>query len=350
MATTQDLSQLIIEESPRPDGAATTTPYRLSTNVFYLPGREIGFQPGRVDDDRSDEFRGYSVAVSPIVDSYSPTGAFNMRAYANYLVPLLMMAGWDFVHTAGDGVILDPDGAVIPAGAHRWVGTRRSSITAKTAQITNCYADEGQWYRVQGAAITHWTLNPQGEFAGDAVALVMKRLTVDPNLTPVIDALSIPSFRRGDLTITGLSGSSAPADFGLDFTNPVEPTKGFGTATASDYPDTMEVTDADLPATTGAIPKKSINSIDFDAFMNGATFAMMAKWKTQHATIGVSGYPFSLWVDLPNVGYNSATIPTLKNTRRYPLDLGFKAYLDSTAGYDAKITVVNGIAAYETLV
>ncbi|MGH8984922.1 MAG: hypothetical protein ACRDY6_13750, partial [Acidimicrobiia bacterium] len=47
-----------IEETPRYDGAVSTTPYRLSTNLHYFPIK--GFKPtiGREFLDRSDELRG----------------------------------------------------------------------------------------------------------------------------------------------------------------------------------------------------------------------------------------------------------------------------------------------------
>lgn len=348
MATTEDLVRFRIEETPRPEGAVTTTPYRLSTDVIYLPVQEAGFQPAPEWDERGDEVRGVKGVPPNLVNAYAPEGTVNIRAYANILTYLFAIAGWDYTHTAGDGVILDPDGGVIPAGAHRWVYEKRGGITNRTGEFTIVYADEEEYIQVQGAAISEWTLNPDGAFTSNLIALVWGRLNSDPSLTPTYDSWDIPNFRRGDMTLDWLADSATFSDFNIAATNPSLRLKDFGTATSSYFPDRNEFDDANI-LVTGAAPKTTLADADLDAFMAGDTWSATAKWVSP-TNIGITSYPYSLWIEMPAVQYVSGTVPAMRNVRRFPMDLGWQAAIDEGTGVDCKITIVSGVAAIETYV
>lgn len=347
MPTTVDAVQLAIEETPRYEGAASTAPYRVSTDVAYLPIQTLGLQPNPQLIDRSDEVRGIEGAPEQLIDTYEIAGALGMRAYFNLLTYLLQISGFTGVHTAGDGVIVDPDAVAIPAGAHRWVFTKRGGITAKTAQLLMAYVDEAVFVRGQGVGISNWTLNANGDYSADLMGLVFANIA-DPNLTPVFDSAAIPHGRRGDLTLTWLAGSGVTEDFSLACSNPLLRRRTLSIAPSSYYPDKMEHGD-DKVVMSGSIPKTVLADADIDALLAAGTFAAEARWQTP-VDIGASGYPYSMWIEMPKCQYVGGTLDDLANRRRFGGSFDWQAAWDSVAGYDVKITLVNGVTAVETYV
>lgn len=345
MATLVDTAQLIVEESPRYEGAPLTAPYRLSSNVLYMPVQEAGLEPGPLFDSRGDEVRGLNAEPPGLIDGHEVSGALNMRAYANALPFLLTIAGWSGAFTAGDGIITDPDANVIPVGASRWVFTKRTGNVAKTAQLTLAYADEAMFVRGQGVGISTWSLNAAGAFQSTLAGLVYGKIA-DPSLVPSYDSLSIPHFRRGDLSLTWLGGGAAATDFSMTFPNPIERYSSLGLASPSFFPDLMEHGD-EIIVPTGSIPKRSFDETDLDALMAGTTFAAEARWSSPKM-IGATAYPYRMWIEMPACQYTSLDAPSMRNVRRFPATFGFKAALDEVGGYDARITIVNAVAAVET--
>lgn len=334
MATTCDLVQVILEETPPAEG---DTPV-LSNDIFYMPATEVPLQPNPSYDDRSDEVRCLEGSAPPQIAGYLPSGGFNMRMYPNLLPVLFAIAGYDATVTPGDGIIQDPDNVAVPSGAYLWEFERRPDVTAQTAQVTNVFVDELQYIRSIGSGISTFTLSPDGIFSSDLLALVWARLNSDPNLTPVYDDFDVPNLRRGDLYIQWLADGAPLADWNLTSTNPLIQGKNFGVASGSYFPDTLEV-DEGIPEVTGASPKTTMSDADLDAFMDATTFAALARWTSPAFIVGA--YPYKMWADMPAVAYVSGTVPAMRRARRHPLDLGWKAFHDSVAGYDIKFTIVN---------
>lgn len=411
MPTTQDLAQLVIEETPRYEGAPLTAPYRLSSNVLYMPAQEVGLEPGPQFDSRSDEIRGLEGEPPGLVDGHEVVGTINMRAYANPLVYLLTIAGWTGTVTAGGALVADGNettatgvnaidsttvnvastaefpssgtfllttagpvttavtytgktptsftgcgshpattgGEVVtgqaPTGTSRWVFTKRTGTVAKSAQITVAFADEGQFLRGQGMGISTFGLNAAGMFTSSLVGLVFGSIA-DPNLTPSYDSLSIPHFRRGDLRLSWLGGGASATDFSMTFPNPLIRYSSLGLDTPSYFPDLLEHGDEKI-VPTGSIPKRVLDTDDLAAVLAGTTFAAKARWRSPK-TIAATGYPYSMWIKMPACQYTGVDLPSLRNVRRFPATFPFKAAIDETLGYDARITIVNSVAAVET--
>lgn len=411
MATTKDLAQLIIEETPRYEGAPNTAPTRLSTNVLYLPVQEAGLEPGPQFDSRGDEVRSLEGEPPGLIDGYEVTGALNVRMYGNLLPYLLTIAGWSGVATAGGTLIADGNettvtginalnsatvnvadtsdfpsagtflltttgpvttavtytgktatsftgcgshpatvgGEVVtgnaPTGTTKWVFDKRTGTQAKTAQITLAYADELMFVRGQGMGISTFTMGANGLFTSTLLGLVFAKIS-DPNLTPSYDSLSIPHFRRGDVTLSWLTGSAETTDFTMTFPNPLLRYSALGQA--SYFPSTLEHGD-DRIIPVGTIPKRVLDGDDLDALLAGTTFSARARWKSPKV-IGATAYPYSMWVKMPACQYTSGDMPSMRNVRRFPASFGFKAAIDEAAGYDCRITIVNAVTAVETYV
>jgi len=350
VATTIDCVQLMSEETPRPEGAATTAPYRLSSgNVIYLPGQNARISPNPQFLDRSDEMRGIEGGVPNLLDTFDPDGEINIRAYMNSLPWLLNACGLTGAWTAGNGVITDPDGTVIPAGANRWVFTKRGGITAKTFQVIAAYVDEGVFLKGQGFGVNQLSMTADGALQAQLSGIVVKRVS-DPNLTPTFDSQIIPHARRGDLTLTWLTGSGTTDDFSFQIANPLVKRRTLSLTTPSYFPDVLEHGDARVRL-TGSIPKTVLDPDDYDALVNATTFLAKARWKTPK-TIGATGYFYSMWIEMPAAQYSGGGPNALSNARRFGQDLDFWAAWDEAAGYDFKITVCNAVtsAQWETLV
>jgi hypothetical protein len=331
-----------MEETPRYEGAASTTPYRISTYKAFLPVQSLGVQPNPQLIDRSDELRGIEGAPDQLIDTYEIAGSLQMRNYFNLLTYLLEISGMVGTLGVGNGIITDPDGAVIPTGAFRWVFTKRGGITAKTAQLQMAYVDEAVFVKGQGVGISNWTLNADGQYTADLMGLVFANVA-DPNLTPVFDSAVIPHGRRGDISLTWLASSGTTEDFSLAVSNPLMRRRTLGISPASYYPDKMEHGD-DKVALTGSIPKTVLADADVDALLAASTFAATAKWITPKS-IGATSKKYSMWVEMPRCQYIGGTLDDLANRRRFGGSFDWRASWDETAGYDFKITLVNAVPA-----
>lgn len=98
-----DYFALAMEESPRYEGAAATTPYRVSTSFLYLPGSAMRINANPSFIDRADELRNLQGDVPLVVEAFAPDGAITERGYVNHIAWLLTLAGFKPTITTGDG-------------------------------------------------------------------------------------------------------------------------------------------------------------------------------------------------------------------------------------------------------
>lgn len=343
MATTKDCVQFIYEETPRYEGAPTTTPYRLSTVTRYMPIQTVRLDPAPQHLDRSDEVRGFEGALPRLIDGYEPAGALTVRAYLNDLAFLLNSCGLTATIAAGDGVITDPDSAVIPTGASRIVFSKRGGITAKTMQAILCYVNEGVFLKGQGFGVSSLNLDANGQVNADLMGLVVANVA-DPNLSPSFDVGTIQHVRRGGLTLSWLASSGTTDDFSLSLSNPLNRRNALGVA--SYFPTKMEHGDERVYL-TGSIPKSVLADADVDALIAASTFAASARW-VSNSNIGASGYPYKLWVEMPSCQLVGGSFDDIANRRRRGGSFDWFAAWDESAGYDFKFTVVCALSALET--
>lgn len=403
-----DFVQIALEESPVYDGAPAAAPYRVSTDLLYLPARSARIAPSPLHLDRADELRGVPGAPPRLIDGFEPVGNLSVRAYAKLLTWLLELAGFQGAVTAGGPAVAGPesttvtgvnalDSAVVnvastarfpssgsfilggvavtytgktatsftgcgahaatvggetvfdnvPGGASKWVFSKREAINAQTAQIIINYARQAMKVTGNGYGVSNLTLNAMGEAAADLMGLVCKRAAVDAATVPAYPAMSIPPFRRRELWISDLAGGGRIADWNIAISNPLERIFGLGLAVPTAFPDAMEHGD-DQVQVTGSIPKRVLDETDFDAIVNASTFAAKASFSSS-ATIGATSYPYKLVIDMPACQYVSGQPGEMGNRRRFGMDdVGFFAAYSEASGYDARITVVNDVTAIKT--
>ncbi|RDI73311.1 hypothetical protein Gocc_2911 [Gaiella occulta] len=411
MPTTVDCVQIVSEETPRPEGAATTAPYRLSSgNVLWLPGQTVKLRPNPQFLSRDDELRGIEGAVPQLLDHYEPDLTLKVRAYPDLLVWLLQVVGLTGTYTAGGATTTDANkttatgvnalnSAVVnvastadfpasgtfimggvataytgktatsftgcgahaatvggeaingnaPTGTNKWVFGKRGGITAKTFQALLAFVDEGVFLKGQGCGLTQLGMDAEGNIDASGQALVAARVA-DPNLAPAFTTQAVPHFRRGDLSLSWLTGSGTTENFSFLIANQLTPRRTLSLATPSYFPDVMEHGD-DKVKLTGAIPKTVLDPDDYDALVAASTWSARARWQSPKM-IGATSYPYTMWIEMPACQYTDGEPDDLANKRRFGQTLNYWAAWDEAAGYDFRITLVNGLtsAQWETLV
>lgn len=408
-----DFVELAIEESPINEAtyASTLTPNRKSTNLLYPPSRTARIAPSPAHLSRADELRGIRGEVPRLIETFEPVGVLTTRAYGDLMTWLLALAGFDYVVTPGAAGVTTPHattvvganalnsptlvladtgglpnvGSVVigantiaytgitratntltgvaahpayvggeavngnvPVGATKWVFTKRGGINARTARIRTNYADENVLLEGYGFGVSSLGLNASAEASADLMGLFMRRLAADTVTVPAVQSESVQPFRRGDLYVSALAGGGVLSDWTISIANSLERVRTASLSPASDWPDLMELGD-DQVAVTGTLPKRVLSGADYDALMAATTFAMTARWMGR-TTIGATTMPYSLWAEMPKCQYVGGDQDELQNRRRHGFSPDWFAAWDSAAGYDVKLTLVNGTAAIETYV
>lgn len=407
-----DFVELAIEESPVNESnvGSVVAPFRTSTVKTYPPARTARLAPAPQHLSRADELRGIRGEVPRLIDGYEPAGVLTSRAYADLLTFLLPLAGWVGTWTAGGAAVtdpatttvqganglnsaiinvvdagpLDPSGTVIinglavtytgktatsltgagahaayaggesvvgnvPVGANRWVFLKRDAIDARSAKLRINYATENVLMEGYGFGISSLQLPASGEMSADLMGLYLRRLAADTGTVPSIPASVIPPFRRAELYVSALAGGGRLSDFTIGIANALERIKSMSQPTVSDWPDALEYGDDEVQV-SGTIPKRILTGADIDALIAATTFSMTARWQARKV-IGATTKPYGLWFEMPKVQYTGGEPDEMGgNKRRFGFNPDWFAMYDETAGYDAKITLVNGVTATETYV
>lgn len=328
-------------------GNEVNTP-TLSTKVIYTPLKTFTPALGPAHLMRDDELRGVDEPIAALPEAYDPSWALDTRAYPDVTGFELKNCLGAPTSTAGDGVITDPDTVVIPTGATRHVWTAPygpSGANPQTSQRQASYKDESTYFKLKGCATTQLALSsPESggvDLTANGPALYMVRQS-DPSLTASYESLTIPPFERAHLTITTWLGSTAETeDFTVQVDNPVETVRTLGVA--SKFPDVVEKGDGPI-VVSGSIPKRHINSTDYDALLNATGFAVKVRWQST-VVIGATTYKYALWLECLNAQYLAGGPNPLTNARRLGATFDWKATYAGSAG-SSKWTLVNATSSY----
>lgn len=406
-----DYVQLALEESPLNEStyALAVTPNRVSTNLLYPPVRSARIAPGPQHLRRNDEMRGIRGEVKRLIDAFEPVGVLTERCYADDLTWLLELAGFVGVVTPGGATVTGPEettatgvngvnsaivnvastvlfpsagsfimGGVattytgktatsftgcgnhaattggeiinghVPTNATKWVFSKRDTIDAKTARLKINYATENVLMEGYGFGVSSLSLNMAGELSADLMGLFMRRLAADAATVPVVAGSAIPPIRRGDLYISALAGGGRLADWTVNVTNPLQRIMSASVDPSSDWPDALEHGDEEVTV-AGTIPKRILTGTDLDALIAATSFSMTARWVSDKL-IGATAEPYQAWLQMPACQYVSGDTDEMAAKRRFGFSPDWFAHYDETLGYDARWTIINGVAAINTFV
>lgn len=401
--------RIAYEENPRseltPAGTPTTGPNRISTVTRDFPTTGFRMSPNPAPLDRSDEMRNILGGVPMAANQFAPDGAYAGRAYIDDLIFLLGLAGFVGTKTPGGPTVATPDattatginalnsailnvgstagfptagsallggvaftytgktstaftgcgnhaattgGEVItgnaPATTNLWSFVKASGITPQTAQAIAAYDDEGMYLQGNGYAISDFTLDAAGNFGSTWMGLYLDSIA-NPALTAVLATQAILPILRGGLYLSWVSGGAVASDFSLAFTQGLQNYFSMG-AGGSLFPDTIEVGDAQARL-TGSIPKRRMNTNDWNALIAMSTFHGVAKWLGR-SNIAATTAPYQMWVDMPSCQYTAIAPDDLNQNRRHGASYNFWAAYDETAGYDVKITLLGSLGTVVT--
>lgn len=332
-------------ETTNAPGTETVTP-TYASKLLYLPGLEVQPDLGPAHLDRQDEIRNIDEPVAHVPEAYGPSLTARSRLYPDSIGQALAVMLGAPVTTAGNGVITDPGGTTIPVGVHRHVWTAPfgpSGIVPGCGDWRLAYRDQGTFFQLKGWVPTTLAItNPESggsQFTMQGLANHMARIS-DPALTPAYEALTVLPFMRRNMSLTWLSGSATTEDFSLTITNPVEQWRSVGSGSA--YPDVMEKADGPITV-TGSIPKRQLDSDDYDALQNATGFTARVTYTS--TVIIAAAFPYKLFVDFANAQYTSGGIGALENRRRIGASFDFRGTTTGGAGH-VTITLCNATASY----
>lgn len=328
-------------------GNEVNTP-TLSTKVLFPPLTSLQPTRGEAPLSRDDELRNTDEPLAVIPESYSPNWECNVRAYPDTLAFLLGLTLGAPTTTAGNGVITDLGGAVIPTGAFRHRFTAPFGPTGaspRTMQGDIAYKDQAVFLKGKGLACSDLTIDTpeQGgaQVKANGPGLFLDEQS-DPGLSPAYEALTIPPFFKGNLTLpTNLANTAQTADFGLAISNPVEAKRTMASATL--FPDTMyKANDGGPIVVSGTIPKELFDSDDFKALKAATGFELLASWVSGVAI--ASGYPYKMFFKAANAQYMDGTPDALQNKRRHGATYSWKS--TTTSSGSSTFEVVNATSSY----
>jgi hypothetical protein len=337
-------ARVSLESAP---GNEVNTP-TLSTKKLFPPLTSLQPTRGEQPLSRDDELRNQDEPLPVIPESYSPTWEMSTRAYPDTMGLLFALTLGMPTTTAGDGIIKDLGETVIPTGAFRHRFTAPfgpSGAYPKTAQLDLAYSDQAVYLKAKGAAASDLTIDTpeQGgaQVKVNGPALYLDRVS-DPALSPTYEALAIPPFFRGNLTLPkNLTNTGATKDFGLAISNPVEASRTLGIASL--YPDTMfKANDGGPIVVSGTIPKEVLDADDLDALKAATGFELLASWVS--TAIIASGYPYKMFFKAANAQYTEGTPEALQNKRRHGATLSWKSTTPSSGS--STFEVVNATTSY----
>ncbi len=361
-----------IRDDPTNPGATDVTgthPAILSTVPFWLPAQQFTPKVGMKYSDRSDEIRSTLDPLPGYAEAFDPSWDYKMRAYPNLMGFFMGLWAGDWITAAGNGIILDPDGIAVPAGATRHIfqfkmGTPNilsstSQLVPRTAQFVS--ADDptnGPYDQYNGCAVESMTL--QGTRAAldmqvKGKMLYYNRIT-DPGLTPALPAIANLPWNTGQMTLTWLTSSAVTSAFQLDFEQKLN---WFNDLSApSLYPTAVEL-DKGYRSLKGTIDKRTITSVDWDAFYKSSTFAAKAVFNSRQM-IGATAATYKMWIDMPNCVYSKMDEGALEESPRRANKLDWVATHGGTgtmftaapesmsSDYAVRVCIVNSTTSYYT--
>lgn len=329
-------------------GNQVNTP-TLSTKKLFMPLQSFAPKTGTKPLARDDELRNQDEPLAIIAEAYDPSWTLGLRMYPDSMGFLMKLACGAPVSTAGNGIITDLSGAVIPTGAtqHRWTAPfGPAGASPLTAQFDVAYKDQGVFYKMKGGACSDISVTTP-ESGGAIVSASGPALYLDeqsdPSLGSAYEALTVRPFTRGNLTLpTNLAGTGTTEDFTLAINNPVTSPGVRSLGVASRWADIMEKDNAGPIVVSGTIPKRILDSQDIQALKEATGFELVATWVSD--TIIAAAYPYKFTMKASNAQYSEGDPDPLQNQRRHGQSLSWKSTSPSSGS--TTFELVNATASY----
>jgi len=317
----------------------------FAAKTIYLPIQSFDWDINPAMLRRDDELRGANEPLVFTPETFDPTWTITMRMYPDAL-------GWFLnsqiaaVSTAGDGIITDLGGAVIPVGAtrHRFAAPYSVGSLPRTLAMRSAYTEEGVFFEHRGMGVE--SIQVQSQDSGGCILTIGGKATyvariADPALTPAYESFSIQPFPKSRATL-GWLGSTAPTeDVTIQLENPLDYSHTFGAA--SRWTDLVEYSDTGIPQVSGTIQKRRTLAADYDALIAATRFTALIGFISE--SIIASAYPYKFYAQgSSSSAYSGGKIDPQTNARRTGGNFDFAFTRDSTVS--STFEVVNATASY----
>lgn len=328
-------------------GTEVNTP-TLSTKIIYTPLIGFEFDPGVNPLERDDELRGVDEPLMVLSDTFAGTWSLNTRAYADTVAYRLKHILGAPTTTAGNGVITDPDGVVIPTNAFRHVFPSPFGPAGDAPLTTEeilAYKDQTVFAKLKGCGCEAVSLtSPEtggAMLAANGPVTYFARIA-DPSLTPSYESLAVrPFFQRDLVIVTWLTGSAASTDFDVNIANSIEDVNDLSVGPTQHR---RGLAKGDAPITfSGSISKRLIDTDDWDGLIASTGFAAKARWTSR--SIIASAYPYKLFIEFDNAQLVGGGPEGLANKRRLGGSFNWKSTYDG-AGASSTVTIINATTSY----
>jgi len=245
--------------------------------------------------------------------------------------------------TGSTGGVLTPAGTGVPVGAYLWTSAKRTGNQAKTFDIRASYEGNSVFKQGQGFGVSQLSLDAMATMQATLLGLVHQEID-DPALSPSYLTSEVAPWLSRDLVVTWRDGSGNVSDLSASIANPIVAMRDYGRRSA--FPGTMRY-DQGYTTVTGSVNTDALDVDDEESLLLADRFAASAHWRSQ-STVAATGAPYEMWLEMPAcqiVGGTGADDMTAR--RNHSGAYEFMAAYDETAGYDAKFSVVCGLAAIE---
>lgn len=337
-------AELALEQEPNYEGGTNA----VSTYVSFPPFEELTDNEKPVFLEQKSVASGLQGPLPPAgIAKFEPEFSMGkVHPRPSHLGQLLALFFGSWISVAGDGsTVMDPDGNPVPVGGYLHTFAFKWGDPPQSAQM-RAQTGDGKMRFASGIALNQlgvsWE-NGAMDVEPKGLALVTKSLDAWPGTapTPVID--TAPPYRRGDLTLSWLTGSAFTRDFDFNFNQAVEALAS--PIAASEYPTALLYKKDDMPFVAGTIEKATLNDTDWNALANSTQFA--AQIKVAHrSVIGSGTYQPALWVNMPGCVLTELTRNAIKAERRREGKYAWQSRLNTSTGALATISLVNETPSY----
>jgi hypothetical protein len=318
----------------------------FAAKTIYFPALSFSMDTQPNPLERDDEMRTVNEAIRYEQESFAPTWTMRTRMYPDTFAFMLKAHLGAPVTTAGNGVITDLGGTVMPASTnrHHWDAPYATGAAPQTVMFRVVDPESTMYWDVRGATVESLEIGVP-DAGGITVTWSGKANYIsniaDPALTPAYESLAIAPFLRAYATLSWLASSANTDTVSWTIGKQVEHTRTFGGA--SKWPDLVEHGEG-VVQLSGTIDKRTINATDWAALIAATRFTSLTTFT--HTSFVTGAYPYKVFIQAPNTSasYSTGGPDDIMNRKRTPASFAFRVTRDSAQS--AAIEVCNATVSY----